>query len=297
MTRGTLRPMNQRRGAVRAGLAAVVATVALGNCSKGIDLATFETSAEAVDARDIVDLLALGKTDAIAIRLDPSLRDADTPEKLRQLSTLYRSSIPSRVILVGFGSNLMKGVGGTTTETWTISFEHEFPDTNVLSEVTFRRVNTGERALVGLRAMPLAAPLEVVNRFTLAAKGAFHYIILLSMGAVAVVTLVALAVWIRRRKVIRRRWWWLLAIVFGAFKIAFNWTTGGINIQPLAFQLLSLGFQREGQYGAWILMISLPAGAFAFLILVRDQRADERRAIQERANEEAKGSEPSVRGG
>ena len=280
--------MRQGRGGAHAGLAALVATVALGSCGHGIDVSTLETSPEVVNAREVVELLARGKTDALALRFDPSLRDADTPEKLRQMSTFYRSSTPSRVLFVGFGSNRVKAVGGPTTETWTISFEHEFPDTNVLSEVTFRRVNGGERALVGVRASPLSAPLEVLNRFTLTAKGPLHYVILLSMAAVGAVTLAALTVWIRRRKVIRRRWWWLLAIVFGAFKIAFNWTTGDIDIQPLSFQLLSLGFQRAGQYSPWILMISLPAGAIAFLVHVRDQRADERRAIQERAEEEAR---------
>lgn len=285
--------MRQGRGGARAGLAAVVAMVALASCVHGLDLSTLETSPEAVDAREVVELLARGNTDALALRVDPSLRDADTPAKLRQMSTFYRSSTPSRVLFVGFASNRVKVVGGTTTQTWTISFEHEFPDTNVLSEVTFRRVNDGERALVGVRASPLSAPLEVLNRFTLTAKGPLHYVILLSMAAVAAVTFAALTVWIRRRKVIRRRWWWLLAIVFGAFKIAFNWTTGNIDIQPLSFQLLSLGFQRAGQYGPWILMISLPAGAIAFLVHVRDQRADERRATQEEAAEEARKSEPA----
>jgi hypothetical protein len=284
--------MRKGRGGARAGLTALVAAVALGSCFQRVDLSTLEASPEAVNAREVVELLARGKADVLALRLDPSLRDADTPEKLRQMSTFYRSSIPSRVLFVGLASNRVKVVGGTTTETWTISFEHEFPDTNVMSEVTFRRVNSGERTLVGLRATPLSAPLEVLNRFTFAAKGPLHYVILLSMGAVAAVTLAALAVWIRRRKVIRRRWWWLLAIVFGAFKVVFNWTSGAIDIQPLAFQVLSLGFQRAGQYGPWFLMISLPAGAVAFLIHMRDQRADERRAMQERAEEEARRSEP-----
>jgi len=289
-------PMRRGRGGARAGLAVAMATAAFGSCSKGIDLASFETSPEAVDARDIVESLAHGKTDAIAIRFGSSLRDADTPEKLRLMSASYRSSVPTRVILVGFASNRLK-VGETTTETWKISFEHEFPDANVLSEVTFRRVDGGERALVGLHATPLPAPLEVLNRFTLAGKGPLHYLVLLSMASVAAVTVAALAVWIRRRKVIRRRWWWLLGIVFGAFEIGFNWTTGAIDVQPLSFQVLSLGFEREGQYGPWILLVSLPAGAIAFLVRMHDQRVDERRAMQERAEEEARRSEPAAPGG
>jgi hypothetical protein len=36
--------------------------------------------------------------------------------------------------------------------------------------------------------------------------------------------------------------------------------------QSLAIQLLSCGFSREGLYGPWTLVVSIPVGAMAFII-------------------------------
>ena len=120
-----------------------------------------------------------------------------------------------------------------------------------------------------MHAQPLPSSLEVLNGFSLGHKGFVQYAFLLAMIAVAVTTVTALVSWFRRRKVTRRKWWWLLAILVGAFKLTVNWTSGAVALQALTVQLFSLSAGRDGFIGPWILSLSIPAGAIAFLINAR----------------------------
>jgi hypothetical protein len=185
------------------------------------------------------------------------------------MADYFPAAAPTRVRVVGFDRRRVNVVGGSTTETLAVTFESNYPQANVISQVLFRRVDGGDLRMVGLHANPLPAPLAVLNAFTLSGKGPVHYAFPLIMAVVAVTTLLAIVAWIRQRKSIRRRWWWLAAILVGPFKITLNWTTGAMAVQALTVQLVSLGFGRAGIDGPWTLAFSIPAGAIAFLILRR----------------------------
>jgi hypothetical protein len=69
-----------------------------------------------------------------------------------------------------------------------------------------------------------------------------------------------------------------------------NWTSGLFVLKPLTFQIFSLSAVRDGLAGPWILSLSIPAGAIAFLLHVR--RANRAASLR---GEPAPGTEPPPR--
>ena len=60
------------------------------------------------------------------------------------------------------------------------------------------------------------------------------------------------------------KWPWALFILFGIGSFRINWTTGETQLSALALRLL--GASVTGTlYGPWILSVSFPLGALAFL--------------------------------
>jgi len=245
----------------------------LSGCSPESMASRAAGSAEDAEARALIDMLARGDLEALTSRLDATLKTPDLSDKLRQMAAFFPKASPTRVRVIGFNQNTVNVLGGAKTETSQVTFESNYPDANVISQVVFQRVDGGERRTVGLHANPLPAPLEVMNAFTLRGKGPLHYLFLLVMLAVAAVTVAAVIVWARDRRVLRRRWWWLLAILVGAFKLTLNWTTGGLFLQALTVQLFSVAFGQRGLGAPYELAVSIPAGAIAFLIVRKQARA------------------------
>ena len=232
-----------------------------------------DTSPVALEARSVLDALARGDVDTVTARLDAARRTPEQRDQLRGLAGEFPKAPPRRVHVVRFNQQRVTETDGATTESSAVTFESNYAEANLLSQVVFVRTDGGELQMIGLHVNPVPAPLEVMNAFTFGGKGPIHYLFLLAMAGAAAVTVVATVVWVRRRKSIRRRWWWLLGILVGAFKISLNWTTGGLDVQALTVQLLSLSYERSGVDGPWVLALSIPAGAIAFLILERKAKS------------------------
>ena len=260
-------------GTETTALLLLLATSGLAACGAP-DFAKVASRPDAVEARQIVDTLARGDVAAVAARLDESQRTPDPENVLKLLVAQFPQRAPIDVRLVGYQANSVKEFGGSTTEMSNVTFESKYDSAYVVTNVVLRRIDDGARKIVGLHTEALADSLEVLNAFSLRKAGIAQYAFLLAMIAVAATTVAALVSWFRRRRVTKRRWLWLLAIVVGPFKLAINWTTGGIAIQALTFQLFSLSVMRDGFVGPWILSFSIPAGAIAFLINAR--RAEQR---------------------
>ncbi|HAI69239.1 MAG TPA: hypothetical protein DCM38_07375, partial [Gammaproteobacteria bacterium] len=58
----------------------------------------------------------------------------------------------------------------------------------------------------------------------------------------------------------------LIFILFGFVNVTVNWTTGGINIDPLSILLLGAGFRKVGLYGPVLISVAIPLGAIIFMI-------------------------------
>jgi len=253
------------------------ALLALAGC-RNLSFEAIATSPAVVEARAVAEALARRDLAAVTATLDPRW----STEQIAQLSAvpgLFPSTAPDRVHVVGFNQQTNRVVGGSTTETTLVTFEHNYPDRHLVSSVALQSTDGGPRRTVHINVNVLPAPLEILNAFTFRGKGPAHYLVLLVMIGIAAVTIGALVAWVRQRRTIRRRWWWLLAILLGAFKISFDWTTGGANIEAVHITLLSLGFERAGPYGPWTLTFAVPAGAIGFLIRRRKAHAEAAAAV------------------
>jgi LytS/YehU family sensor histidine kinase len=61
------------------------------------------------------------------------------------------------------------------------------------------------------------------------------------------------------------KWPWALFILFGIGSFAINWTTGEMQLSVLTLRLLGASV-TGAVYGPWILSVSFPLGALAFLL-------------------------------
>jgi hypothetical protein len=224
------------------------------------------------DARGVLDAIARRDLDAVTSRLDEKLRGPLLGAQLDDLANHLPKTPPTRFRVVGFSSSTMDIVGGSKTRLVDVTFESNYPDLNIVSEIAFRQVDDGPRKIVSLHVNPAPAPLEVLNAFTFSNKGPLHFAFLIAMFVVAGTTIAALVMWKRRRSSLRHPWRWLLAILLGAFNFTLNWTTGALGVQFLTLQVASLGFVRAGEVGPWVLTVAIPAGAIAFLASQRRER-------------------------
>jgi hypothetical protein len=179
----------------------------------------------------------------------------------------FPKTAPTRVRVVGIGRNRVTKGGRGTTERIQVSFESNYPEVNLFSQVIFRTVDDGERRMIGLHVDPLPAPLEVLNAFTFSGKGPTHYLFLLIMAGVAGIYLIAIVFWVRGRKSIRYHWLWLPAILLGTGRVGLNWTTGAVGYRALRMYLIGVGCERYGLDGPWNLEFSIPAAAIAFVVM------------------------------
>lgn len=250
-------------------LTLVLLASGLSGCG-AMDISAAAARPDAVEARQITDSLARGDVAAVAARMDDSQRTAALDVNLELVARQFPQGAPDAVRLVGYQTNMVKRVGGSRTTISDVTFESKYGTTFVVTNVVLRAVNDGARRIIGLHTQALPHSLEVANGFSLRGKGLMAYIWLLAMIAAGLVTVAGLVLWFRRRHVTRHRWWWLLAILFGAFKLSINWSTGAFAIQALSVQLFSLSATRTG-LGPWILSFSIPAGAIAFMINARQR--------------------------
>ncbi|HVZ71220.1 MAG TPA: hypothetical protein VHJ20_02495 [Polyangia bacterium] len=241
-------------------------------CGCGAIQARLETVPEVVDARRVLDSLAAGDVVSVAARMDPSLGDVHAT--VVQLAHLFPAGVPKKVQVVGFVQNKVVHAGVGTNIASGVTFQSTYGSAVLVTELDLQAIDNGERHVVGLHVQPVPAPLEELNAFTFRGKGARHHLFLVAMVAVALTTLASVVTWVRRRHTTRKRWWWLAAILVGTFPFSLNWTTGALGFRVLTVQLLSLAAARPGFVGPWTLIVAIPSGAIAFLVVTwRQSRA------------------------
>ena len=150
--------------------------------------------------------------------------------------------------------------GSTTVNT---TFEYSYGNRWLLANVAVKEQN-GVKTIVGFNVNPESQSLESLNRFTLAGKSPAQYLLLVAAAFAALLTLYALVACIRT-KLPGKKWPWILFIIFGFGQVTVNWTTGQYSVVPIAVQLFSASAAAQF-YGPWIIAVSAPIGAIAFLI-------------------------------
>lgn len=117
----------------------------------------------------------------------------------------------------------------------------------------------GHRYTAGFRTERTSAPLAELNALTWRGKTAAH-LIMVTLAAASVVTGLAVAV-LAVRTPMPRRWLWALVALVGGSRWAFNWSTGAVASQLLAFTIPPVTLMRFGLAGPWIMTVAFPVGA------------------------------------
>lgn len=242
---------------------ATLCLVLIGSCTPSELLESGGKAPEGLYARAVLDDLARGDANPVRSRLVPEAHTPDLDANMAKLLEQIPKARPSRVRLVGYRSNHI--IGGPTR--YLLTFESFYPQGNLLTGVTIRSADDGNGfRLEGVNVQKLAAPLDVMNAFTLRGKSRLHYVFLALALLALGITATAMVAWARAGR-IPRRWLWMAAILLGLGKIGVQWTTGALIAQPLSLQLFSVAAVKEGPFGPWLFSVSIPFGAIAFLIV------------------------------
>ena len=207
---------------------------------------------------------------SIEAQFDPSQIDADTPLILKDMAGQMPAGPPTHAYLVGVRLN-----DDAAGRTILLVHEYQYGDVWMVARVLFRR--QGEQEMIeGFHVDRRTTSYESANDFGFEGKGVLQPLFLAVTVAVPLFCVGVFVLACRTRFAKPwKRWPWLLFIAVGVGQIGMDWSTGGIRLEPLMFQLLGAGAFRNWP-GPWILWVSVPLGAILFL-----RRRDKLRAPAE----------------
>jgi len=222
-------------------------------------LAPLSCSLETDDtfAREFIEILRRGDLNRATRLLSTEISQNDLSWLGEVCTLLTQGEVKS---FNAIGSNFYKTADRSRTA---FTYELEYPTEWILVEVVVDEVNGG-RAIVGIHTYRSKSSWIEVNNFSFRGKSIGHLLMFVSTVSAAVFSVIALVLCIRTRT--PKKWAWILFIILGLGKISINWTTGLIDYQIIATQLLSASAFTGGLYPQWILSASLPIGAIVFLL-------------------------------
>lgn len=223
--------------------------------------AWFEKFISKEDAEFSIRYLALLQArnfPAIERKIDPRLKNAQLRSELKQIAAFFPAEKPIDIEVVGahtFSSSAATDVN--------ITLQYAYPSKWLLANVVFQKKD-GNITVMGINVQPLPDSVENINRFTFKGKGAIHYMFF-TLAIIVPLFIVTATVLCIKTSIPKRKWLWVLFVLCGYAQITLNWSDGSLNINPIHFQILGAGFIKYGPYAPWMLTVSIPIGAIAFL--------------------------------
>ncbi len=142
------------------------------------------------------------------------------------------------------------------------SFEYHFTDGWNVANTAFKKID-GKYKVIGLNVYQTNISQKELNAFTLKNKNIVQYLILL-LAIIIPVFIIVTTYYCARTPIPKRKWLWVIFVLLGIFALQINWTTGGINIQPVSANLFGVSAITASPYAPWIISISFPLGAIIF---------------------------------
>lgn len=232
-------------------------------CNRASLVETMAPAGDEAAAKDDIDLLRAGRFDEIEKKLDPSIKNADIHASLVKMKGLVPEGAPLSSKLVGI--NVFNGPAGSRTD---LTFEYEFPSGWILMHVALHK-KLGVSTIAQFNVTPIPRSLEDLHKFTLAGKSALQYVVLALAFLVPLFSLGVLVLCVRTK--MEKKWLWAILILLCQGKFSVDWTTGKANLQMLSIQLVG-GSAMAPPFGAWVVSVSLPVGAIAYLVWRQRQK-------------------------
>lgn len=235
-------------------------------CDQQAMFEKFVPKEESAIARRVLSQLAAKDYDSVERQLDPSVKNASVHAALEQMAAMFPLGENANVNTVVANTSTVNGV-----TTYNLTFEHEFSNSWLLSNVVLQR-RDAQLTVLGLRVNPMKQSLKELNGFTLVGKTIFHYVVLALAVAIPLFIVFALVLCFRT-PIAKRKWLWMLFVALGFVQFSFNWTDGAYGIQPISVLLLGAGFSSAGPYAPFIFTVAIPLGAVVFLFRRRSLAA------------------------
>lgn len=209
-------------------------------------------------AAQYVDLLRTHEFNPIIRDLDSSIHNVDVEAEFNRMSEIFPEGNPVSVKLVG-----AKLFRGRDEDDSSLTYEYEFPSRWIIVELTTRATDQAT-TISSFHVEKLSQSLESSSAFRLYGRTGPEYVTLFfalssaGLSAYAFITCI-------RQKDLSRKWIWLLVTLVGVGRFAINWNTGGTSLQLLWLSLIPAGATANA-YTPWVIYVSLPIGAIAFLV-------------------------------
>lgn len=223
-------------------------------------------------AHDYVENIRQRRFTRLEADLDPGVDKSEAEANLERMANTFPPGEPVSTKLV-LGNVTHHRDSSTTSD---LGFEYEFapvsqstqsPSEWVLAELAIE--TTGSKRTVKLVTFtPVSEPLEEINAFTPEGKGFPQFAVLLLAILALIFSAHAFMQCIRTNS-LRRKWAWLILISIGVCSLTVNWTTGQCSFTPSAIHVVP-SFACCTAYGPWIIGVSFPIGAIAFLLYRRN---------------------------
>jgi len=222
-------------------------------------LSRFAESPETKLVASSVALLQRGDSAGLIARLPEKLRTPASEETIARMMEFLPKEKELSHQLVGYHWNLVNGVRQVE-----VLIEYRYPTTFLTAQALVSGTPPNLQ-LEGMHVQRTDASVLARTAFGLKGKSPTHLVFFVAAIAIPVLILAALFVCIRSKIPRLEKLLWAAFIVLGLGKLTLNWNTGRIGFTPVALQLLGASAVVDGSSGAWLLAVSLPAGALVFL--------------------------------
>lgn len=238
-------------------------------------------------ARSYIDILLKGDIEKAEELLDPRGVNSKTQSQIQEVVNLLDKGELVSIEIIGV--NVLRTKDRTRDAKVrvrnTLTYQLQFKNAWLLAIVTIEGTSTNQK-IYNFRLNPIPRSLEEINAFTFSGKSFRHYIILLIAIGIPVFILYTIVLCIRTK--MKRRWLWIIFMFFGVGRYSFNWTNGLMGFQPLSIQLIPTSVFRGGPYAPWIIYISVPIGALAFILKMRKIKKRESAKVSKTPDSEDK---------
>ena len=216
-------------------------------------------------ARSYIDILLKGDIEKAEELLDPRGVNSKTQSQLQEVVNLLDKGELVSIEIIGV--NVLRTKDRTRDSKVrvrnTLTYQLQFKDAWLLAIVTVFDA-TENKKIYSFQVKSIPRSLEEINAFTFSGKSFRHYIIPLIAIGIPIFIIYTIVLCIRTR--MKRKWLWIIFMLFGFGRYSFNWTSGQMGFTPIAIQLIATSVFRGGPYAPWIIYISVPIGALAFIL-------------------------------
>lgn len=211
-------------------------------------------------SREYLELIRRGQLDSAHARLAPGPIQADAQAGLRQLEGLLRDRSLDSMQRIGVHVNTN---GATGLRRIGLAYQvHDSLGWFVANILHVGRPGDDMRSwmIEGVRIQPTRGDLEAIHAFTLAGRGARHWLWVVAMVAAFLLS-VATALHVGMSRGMPRRWLWVFVALLGVGRFSLDWTTGAWSFAPLQVMLFGAAYMRPSEFAPWIMSFAIPAGA------------------------------------